>query len=220
MIDAYTPMPPQRLITREGYPFMIICAVPAALFAAWGWYAASAAFLGLFVFVCFFFRNPERAIPANPACILAPADGRVISVCPLKRAPYLDGPATKVSIFMSVLDVHVNRLPVSALVRRVDYQPGAFFIASRDKASEHNERNALVLEDGQGRLLAMVQIAGLVARRIVCYMRSGDRGGAGDRVGMIRFGSRVDLYVPPPHSIEVKPGDRVKAGKDVIGRWT
>lgn len=219
MISAYSPEPIQRAIAREGYPFLIFSGMLAVFFFIVGWIPAVAVSVALGIFVAYFFRNPVRSIPEGKDVIVSPADGRVISVSEVKDVPFLEGPATKVSIFMSVLNVHINRMPVSAEVKDVAYHTGKFLVASLDKASEHNERNTLMLEDDKGRRMTMTQIAGLVARRIVCYVRPGDRKGVGDRFGLIRFGSRVDLHIPTPHSIEVSVGDRVKGGSSIIGRW-
>lgn len=219
MTTAYAPMPSQRAIAREGYPFLVICALPAIAFAALGWVFTSAAFVCAFAFVTFFFRNPNREIPLEDGLILAPADGKVISVEKLNSVPFLEGEVTRLSIFMSVFNVHVNRMPVSATVREVSYRPGRFLVASLDKASEENESNTIIMEQPGGRKLAMTQIAGLVARRIVCYVKPGDFKLAGERFGLIRFGSRVDLYLPSAHTVNVSVGNKVRAGASIIGRW-
>lgn len=218
-LTAYHPMPRQMPVAREGYPFIGI-ALGAALFLwlaglPWGFVVMS----GVAGCVACFFRNPRRVPPASPGLVVAPADGRVLSVTPQVTAPYTGRSATRVSIFMSVMNVHINRFPVAARVTRAVYHAGRFLVASVDKASEHNERNGLVLEDEAGREFVMVQIAGLVARRIVCYVREGDRRGLGERFGLIRFGSRVDLYLPPEVSIAVRPGDRTRSGETVVGRF-
>jgi phosphatidylserine decarboxylase len=218
MESAYAPKPTQRFIAREGYPFILICVAACALCSFFS-YPLAALWVGAGLFVAFFFRNPKRVAPSNEDLIISPADGRIVAVQPLADAPYVGGPAIKVSIFMSVLNVHMNRMPVGGTVREVVYKPGKFLVASLDKASEHNEQNILVLERPCGRKLAMVQIAGLVARRIICYVKPGDTLIAGTRLGLIRFGSRVDLYLPTPNTIDVKLGDRVKAGTTIIGRW-
>lgn len=220
MMTAFAPMPTQRCIAREGYPFLFISAAFAITAFVLGWVVPGIAITLLFVFIVYFFRNPERVIPQDSGLILAPADGRIIRIETVPDAPHLGGPATKVSIFMSVFNVHINRMPMRATIEKVLYRPGKFFVASLDKACKHNEQNTLVLKDEGGRRMAMTQIAGLVARRIVCYMRPGDSRNAGDRFGLIRFGSRVDLYLPQPHSVDIAVGDRVKGGSSVIGRWT
>lgn len=219
MESAYAPKPTQRFIAREGYPFILICVAACALCSFFS-FALAALWVVVGLFVAFFFRNPERIAPTEEDFIISPADGRIVAVQPLEDAPHVGGPATKVSIFMSVLNVHMNRMPIRGTVRDVIYKPGKFLVASLDKASEHNEQNVLVIERPSGHKLALVQIAGLIARRIVCYVKPGDDLSAGERFGLIRFGSRVDMYLPVPSSIEVKVGDRVRAGTTVIGRWT
>ncbi|MFH0798957.1 MAG: phosphatidylserine decarboxylase family protein [Pseudomonadota bacterium] len=218
-ITAYRPSPRQSYIAREGYPFIAIAIAAVLLLRATGCFAAWIFMLGVAGFVAFFFRNPERVPPDEAGLVIAPADGRILSVTEGVVAPCTGRESTKVSIFMSVLNVHINRFPVAAKVKRVAYSAGRFLVASLDKASEANERNALVLEDESGRELVMVQIAGLVARRIVCYVREGDFRARGERFGLIRFGSRVDIYLPPGAKIGVRPGDRVKSGESVIGRF-
>ncbi len=219
--SAFAPSPTQYLIAREGFPFIFMCLAPAVLCALMGWLIPCLALCALAGCVAYFFRNPTRVAPDDPQAIISPADGRIIAVHQMQTAPFIEAPGTKVSIFMSVLNVHINRMPMTARIRDVIYRPGTFMVASLDKASEHNERNAFVLEGEGGRTLAMVQIAGLVARRIVCYLRPGDTRPVGARVGLIRFGSRVDLYLPQSHAhtIDVHVGDRVRAGESIIGRW-
>lgn len=219
MESAYAPKPTQRLIAREGYPFILVCVGACALCSFFS-YVLAAIWVAAGLFVAFFFRNPERVPPKDADAIVSPADGRICAIEELDDSPHIGGPAVKVSIFMSVLNVHMNRMPIAAGISDVIYKPGKFLVASLDKASEHNERNILVLERHSGGKLAMVQIAGLIARRIVCYVKPGDHLDAGDCFGLIRFGSRVDLFLPKPNTIEVKMGDRVRAGKTVVGRWS
>jgi phosphatidylserine decarboxylase len=219
MKSAYSPEPVQRAVAREGYPFLIFLFMVAVFFFILGWLAVVAFCMALFAFVVFFFRNPNRKVPQGDDLIVSPADGRVIAVEELDHAPLIEGPATKVSIFMSVLNVHINRMPVKAVIKEIRYRPGKFLVASLDKASEHNESNTIMMEDEKGRRLAMSQIAGLVARRIVCYVKTGDIRNIGQRLGLIRFGSRVDLYITTPHTLEVSVGNKVKGGSSIIGRW-
>lgn len=219
MNPTFSPIPPQRIVTREGYPFITICLVLSILCLALGWILSGLVFTALTVFVVFFFRNPVRIPPDDPQAIVAPADGRVIFIEPLEEAPFINCSGTKVSIFMSVFNVHVNRMPITGSVHDVIYRPGKFMVASLDKASEQNERNVIVVDGDNGKRLAFAQIAGLIARRIVCYLHVNDHLNVGERIGLIRFGSRVDLYIPTPHAISVKVGDRVKSGETVIGRW-
>jgi phosphatidylserine decarboxylase len=211
-------MPKQMFIAREGFPFIAIALMGAGALWLVGLPTGALVMFGFAAFTAFFFRNPERMPPEPADLIVAPADGRILSVEKGVSAPHTGRESTKVSIFMSVLNVHINRFPVTSRVVDAVYNAGKFFVASLDKASEHNERNALVLEDAAGRQYVMVQIAGLVARRIVCYMKPGDTLGRGERFGLIRFGSRVDLYLPTDVEVEVKPGQRTTAGETVIGR--
>jgi phosphatidylserine decarboxylase len=215
---AYRPRPRQAFIAREGYPFIGIALIAALLMWMTGWNSGGMALLLLASFVAYFFRNPKRTVPEGDGLVVAPADGRVVEIRSSVDAPHTGHPSTIVGIFMSVLDVHINRLPVSARVKKIVYHAGNFLVASLDKASEQNERNALILEDDQGREFVLVQVAGLIARRIVCYLRNGDQGRQGQRFGLIRFGSRVDIYMPLGTPIEVKKGDRVRAGESIIGR--
>jgi phosphatidylserine decarboxylase len=218
-VDAYRPRPKQFFIASEGFPFIAAGLGFLLLFAVAGLSFLVLIFIFLVTFTAFFFRNPGRVTPLNGDLIIAPADGKVIRVESGVTAPHLEKPATKVSIFMSVMNVHVNRFPIKAAVKGVFYHPGKFFVASLDKASEHNERNAVVLADEKNREIEMVQIAGLVARRIVCYVRDGDCLDAGERFGLIRFGSRVDLYITSEVEVAVREGQKVVAGETVIGRF-
>jgi phosphatidylserine decarboxylase len=174
-------------------------------------------FLALTVFCLNFFRDPERVIPQAPDLAVSPADGRITAV--LSRPDPLSGTARPcVSIFMNVFNVHVNRSPVAASVKTIAYHPGLFLNASLDKASRDNERCAYLLEDSDGALWSVVQIAGLIARRIVCRVEEGDRLARGERLGMIKFGSRLDVYLPEGWSPSVAPGDRVLGGLSVLAR--
>lgn len=209
---------------REGYPFIIFSSVLTLLLALSAWklcslilaFPAAIAFL-LTLFVLYFFRNPERTPPADEKAVVAPADGRVILVERVSETP-LGCEALKISIFMSVFNVHVNRVPFSGLVADVSYHKGKFFDARHGRASFENERNAIILNADGGVRIAFVQIAGLIARRIVCYPRLGDRLVRGERYGLIRFGSRVDVFLPTEVQPLVKLGDRTVAGETVLGR--
>lgn len=179
------------------------------------------AWLGaLFTLFClYFFRDPERVPPDRPGLLLAPADGKVVSVAPAQPPPELGlgtAPRWRVAIFLSVLDVHVNRIPADGTVTRIAYRHGAFLNASLDKASEQNERNALAIRLLDGREIAVVQIAGLIARRILCHAREGEAVRAGDRFGIIRFGSRTDLYLPEGVLPLVAVGQRMIGGETVL----
>lgn len=214
--SAYKSRPGQRYIAREGYPFIAIALAVAFLLWEMGAGIFCMLMLGVAAFVAFFFRNPTRFPPQEEGVIIAPADGRILKVTENVTAPGTGANSTKISIFMSVLNVHINRFPVTARVKQVFYSAGKFLVASLDKASEHNERNLLVLEDEKGRQFVMVQIAGLVARRIICYVKEGDFLPIGERFGLIRFGSRVDLYLPTGFTVKIKIGDKVRSGETVI----
>jgi len=203
-----------------GRPFIIGGAVAALLgwpILGWGWLF----WLGLLFtgFCLYFFRDPERVPPATPGLALAPADGKVVSVAravPPAELGLGPEPRWRVAIFLSVLDVHVNRVPADGTVTRIAYRAGAFVNASLDKASDENERNAIALRLPDGRDLAVVQIAGLIARRILCDIREGDMVTAGDRFGIIRFGSRTDVYLPPGVLPMVREGQTMIGGETVI----
>lgn len=203
---------------RAGYPFIAIGVVVAAVglfVGAWlSWIGVAFA-----LFCLYFFRNPERVPPLRPDAVLAPADGRVVMVGPAVPPEDLGmGPAPRwrVAIFLSVLDVHINRVPFAGVVTRVAYRHGAFVSASMDKASDSNERNAVAVRLADGREMAVVQIAGLIARRIICHVREGDVVETGARFGLIRFGSRTDLYLPEGVKPLVTPGQYMIGGETVI----
>jgi phosphatidylserine decarboxylase len=202
-------------IAREGWPYVLTLVGAGGLLAALHWYAAGGTLLALGLFCAFFFRDPERDIPEAAGLVLSPADGKVVDV-----ASPVDGPlgpgSTRVSIFLSIFDVHVNRAPIAGRVERVDYTPGEFLPAFDDKASLRNEQNSVVLGDGRTRV-AFKQIAGLIARRIVFRKQVDDRVERGERVGLIKFGSRVDVFLPETTRLRAKRGDRVRGGSSVIG---
>ncbi|MFQ5904368.1 MAG: phosphatidylserine decarboxylase family protein [Candidatus Binatia bacterium] len=208
-------------IARDGYPFILPAALLALLALAMGWKWAGLG-LGL-VALAFvgFFRDPERVPPGGEELILSPADGKIVGIKEAaKEKGGLFGEAgTRVSIFLSPLDVHVNRAPVKGRVEEVQYQRGRFFAAYKEKASQSNEQNALRIVDPKGRRLGVVQIAGVVARRIVCYVKRGDSLERGQRLGLIMFGSRVDLFLPGGSRVEVVKGQRVSGGETIIGRF-
>lgn len=184
-----------------------------------GWSIVAAILFGLALFVLWFFRNPERAIPAEPGAIVSPADGRVLSVERVYESRVFKEDMQRVSIFMGLTDVHVNRIPASGRIVGMVYNPGKFLSAFKEKASLDNEQHALVLETTEGQRMLFVQIAGLVARRIVTWVREGDLVQRGSRYGLIRFGSRMDVYLPLGTRIRVKPGERVAGGSSVLGVW-
>jgi phosphatidylserine decarboxylase len=203
-------------IAREGWPYILTLVAAGGLLAAVRWYGVGATLVALGLFCAFFFRDPDREIPDAAGLVLSPADGRVVDV-----ASPVDGPlgpgSTRVSIFLSIFDVHVNRAPIAGRVERVDYTPGEFLPAFDDKASLRNEQNSVLLSDGPTRV-AFKQIAGLIARRIVFRKRVDDRVERGERVGLIKFGSRVDVFLPAGARVEVERGDRVRGGSSVIGQ--
>jgi len=207
------------MIAPEGVPFVLAGAVLALACSLW-WpksLPVSVAAILLTAFVAWFFRDPARTPPSVPGSVISPADGRILysGDCPPGR--YFAEPGKKVSVFMSILDVHVNRAPVSGKVAAVEYHPGRFHIASVDKASLDNEQNGVRIVTDGGQAVAYVQIAGMVARRVVCDLAEGDRVRQGQRVGMIRFGSRVDILMPAATELRVRTGDRVRAGESVVG---
>jgi phosphatidylserine decarboxylase len=198
-------------MAKDAWYFLVPLLLLAAL--AWfvGWMWGALVLLGAGVFVAFFFRDPDRAIPADPLAIVSPADGRVIKV--QSEA----GGGSRLSIFLSVFNVHVNRAPIEGEIIRQEHRPGRFHVASDDRASVENEQ--LVITIRGRRDLTFSLIAGIVARRIVPWRNPGDTVGKGDRIALIRFGSRADLMIPADCELSVKPGDRVYAGKSVIARW-
>jgi len=205
-------------IAREGYPFILIALFCIIVVWILGREWLEFLFVPLFVFVVAFFRDPERVIPDDPKAITSPADGRVIKVEKVRDDRFLKTDVLRICIFMNVFNVHVNRVVASGRVVDVIYNPGRFFNASLDKASMHNEQNAVIME-AEGRKFAFNQIAGLIARRIVCYARAGMKYEKGQRFGLIRFGSRVDVYLPAGCSPAVKVGEKVRAGSSVLGYW-
>lgn len=202
-------------IAAEGWGFILVPLVLAILFAWTGWVKVALVLGVVAAFMAFFFRDPERAAPAIPGAILAPADGRVVDVRVGVDDPFV-GPAQAVSIFLSPLDVHVNRSPLAGLVVGVEYRPGAKMAAYRPEASDRNERTTIAIQ-GEAARVVVRQIAGVLARRIVCRVRPGDKLASGERFGLIKFGSRTDLIVPASVQLSVKRGDRVLGGSTVVG---
>jgi len=206
---------PHPIIAREGWLYTALAMIVAAL-VTWlfGWW--SLPFWIIAVFVLQFFRDPPREIPQGEGLVLCPADGRVIVVGKAPDPYRNNAESLKISVFMNVFNVHSNRSPVDAVVHRVDYAAGLFVNASFDKASTDNERNAMVMEMADGTQLSCVQVAGLIARRILCYAKAGDRLARGQRYGFIRFGSRVDVYLPPGARPRVAIGDKVSASSTIL----
>ncbi|NIO17770.1 MAG: phosphatidylserine decarboxylase family protein [Deltaproteobacteria bacterium] len=205
-------------MAKEGIPFIlafVIAAVVVRLLIP-GSKSIPVLLIFLAAFTAYFFRDPERTVPDRPNVVISPADGKVVYVGEGEKGHYFEGPAKKVSIFMSILDVHVNRSPVSGVVREIIYNRGKFFNANSDKASLSNEQNWVIMEKSSQKI-AFVQIAGLVARRIVCKIAKGQSLDMGQKVGLIMFGSRIDLYLPQSAEVTVTPGMKVRAGESVIG---
>ena len=205
-------------IAQPGLKYVVLAILTTGTAFYFGWMAVAWIFSGLTVFVAWFFRDPERTAPEGDNNLISPADGKIIIIDDLDDSEYLDGPCKKISIFMNVFNVHVNRMPMSGLVEQVLYHPGKFMNASFDKASIHNERNALVVKADNGHRYAVVQIAGLIARRIVNCVSVGDQLKTGDRYGMIQFGSRLDLYLPIDFNVGIKMGEKTIAGSTIIGQ--
>ncbi len=208
---------PHPLIAREGWPFLgvaVVCSLVAS--ALWGWLGALPFWL-INLFVLQFFRDPARHAPAGEGLVLSPADGRIVAVEETDD-PWLKRRALKISVFMNVFNVHSNRAPVDGEVKGHWYNPGKFVNADLDKASTENERNALWFQTQAGKDVTCVQVAGLIARRILCYAQPGDRFSRGQRYGFIRFGSRVDVYLPTDAKPRVALGDKVHASSDVLAQ--
>ncbi len=206
------------MFTKEGHPWVFGSVILFMVTLPLGRWWISMPLGLLTAFSAWFFRNPEREIPDDDDVYVSPADGKILRVSDVKEDRYLYRPMRKVEIFMSPLDVHVNRIPRTGTVIDTAYTRGKFVNASLDKASTDNEQNAVVVRDRQGRDYMFVQISGFVARRIVSYVRAGKEVELGQRMGMIKFGSRLDVYLPPDAEVGVRAGDRVKAGESVIGR--
>ncbi len=207
------------MIAPEGWPFVLApLALAAAVFLLLPrWMPAGVLLAIVAAFCAWFFRNPERHPPQGAGVVVSPADGKIVFAGDVPPGLYNPEPGKRVSVFMNVFDVHVNRAPVSGTVVSVRYNPGKFLVASVEKASLENEQNAVLLETADGKRVGYVQIAGLIARRIVCDLAPGQAVRQGQRVGMIRFGSRVDVLLPASAALKVRPGDRVTAGESIVG---
>jgi phosphatidylserine decarboxylase len=203
-------------IAKEGYPFIFFCAFTALICALLGFSIAALTGLVLTTFVTWFFRDPARVVPEDQNAVVCPADGRVIIIKEIDDDRFLKGRAVKISIFMNVFNVHVNRIPFGGTVENICFKPGKFYSADKAKAALHNEYCALTMISPAGFRYCVVQVAGLLARRIVCRAEIGDTIAAGDRYGLIRFGSRVDIYLPPDTITTVKLRQKVKAGETIL----
>ena len=211
-------------VAREGLPFIAVFLAATLIAALWarggGWGARTTLPATLFVltlFVVYFFRDPERRVPRDPDIVASPADGTVMSVAEVAGEAFMDGPATRVTIFLSIFNVHVQRAPLAGRVDAYAYRPGRYLAAWREEAGSENEQASLGLTTAEGPVVVR-QVAGLVARRIVTYPREGDSVPKGERIGLIRFGSRVDLFLPADWDVTVGPGDKVRGGETPVAR--
>ncbi len=202
-------------IAKEGFLFIAPPLALAVLFLGVGWWPLGVVFLLLAAAFVFFFRDPARKIPEDERLVLSPADGKVLTVDTLPSHPDLPGPVTRVCIFLSLFDVHLTRAPLTGTVRRVDYHPGKFFPAYRDEAGKLNESNTLLIQ-GEKLAVSLKQIVGVAARRIKCFVRANDRIVRGQKIGLMYFGSRVEICLPPGTKIKTDVGQKVKAGESVI----
>jgi phosphatidylserine decarboxylase len=207
---------PHPIIAKEGWPFLAGALILSIVVTS-GWRWWSIPFWLATLFILQFFRDPPRSVPADADAVISPADGRIVAV-EKARDPYLDRNALKISVFMNVFNVHSNRSPVDGVVRKGWYFAGKFLNAALDKASLENERNALWIHTESGADVTCVQVAGLIARRILCYVKPKDRLKKGQRFGFIRFGSRVDVYLPPEAKPQASVGDKVFAGETILAR--
>ena len=205
---------------REGHSRIFGLGITCLITNILGFPTLGLVLLALTLFVAFFFRDPERTVPGDDRCIIAPADGKVVTIeTNIQETRFLNAPTTRVGIFMSPLDVHVNRIPISGVVEAVRYQAGQFRPAFAADATAVNEQNAVTVSDSQGRRVLFVQVAGILARRIICHLQGGERVTQGDRYGLIMLGSRVDVYCPPEVHVRVQVGQLVRAGETVIAEY-
>lgn len=204
-------------VAREGYPFVGFAAFVTIIFALLGYDIIAFWAMLLTGFVLYFFRDPSRIIPAAPDALVSPADGKVILVEKVFDDRFVNEQVYKVSIFMNVFNVHVNRVPFAGTVNAITYSPGRFYSADTERGALENEFCAVTMATEAGQRFAVVQVAGLIARRIVCWAEQGDALSRGQRFGLIRFGSRVDLYLPLETQLEIATGQKVKAGETVLG---
>jgi phosphatidylserine decarboxylase len=205
-------------IHRAGYPLIFGSAFVTIILALLGLTVLTLIGLVATIFTCAFFRDPDRVIPDRPETVVSPADGKIIFVGKVADSPYELGETFKISIFMSVFNVHVNRIPFTGRIKDIQYYPGKFFSANLDKASKKNEHNAVLLETEQGKDICFVQVAGLIARRIICYISPQDQVLRGQRFGIICFGSRLDVYLPVDADVDVNVGDMVQAGTSILAK--
>ena len=212
------PRPTAFPIATAGYPFIYAAAFSAAIFALLGIKGLALMMLAVTFCICFFFRDPDRVIPTVENAVVSPADGKVIVASKEKDCAYYNGPCTKISIFMTVFNVHVNRMVAEGNVTDIAYYPGKFYAADKDKAAMENENNAVFLETGSGQKICVVQVAGLIARRIICMVQKDELLKRGQKFGLICFGSRLDVYLPEDFAVNVAVGEKVKAGTSILGQ--
>ncbi len=205
-------------LAREGYPFIALAGFFTFILALTGPIVLALVGLIVTVFIIYFFRDPARVTPNDPEAVICPADGKVICIKEIEDDRFFTGKSLKISIFMNIFNVHVNRIPLTGTVRNVSFKPGKFYSADKDKAALHNEYCAVSLATAAGIPYTVVQVAGLIARRIVCRAEQNDKVAAGERYGLIRFGSRVDLYLPPGTRAEVDLQKHVRAGETILAR--
>jgi phosphatidylserine decarboxylase len=202
-------------MVREGYTFGLPVLALGAAALLLHWVAAGAVLVALALFVFSFFRDPERVIPGEPGAVVSPADGRVVVVT---EEEFAGKPGKRISIFLAVWNVHVNRAPAAGTIAKVEYRPGKFYGAMRARASFENEQNIIHLSTETGEMM-FKQIAGWIARRVICWKKPGDKVARGERIGLVRFGSRVDVWLPREAEIVVTPGQTVRGGSSVLARW-
>jgi phosphatidylserine decarboxylase len=202
-------------MVRDGYKFAAPPLILGVVAAALGWPVSCIVLLLATAMVAYFFRDPDRTAPADPSLVVSPADGRVMEVV---NEPFEGRSGRRISIFLAVWNVHVNRSPMAGRVARVEYRPGRFWAAMRSRASAENEQNVIHLETAQGTIV-FKQIAGWIARRVVCWKSVGDQVGRGERIGLIRFGSRMDVWLPDGATVVARPGQHVAGGMSVLARW-
>lgn len=207
-------------VAREGLLFSLPLAITTVILAIAEMYWVTAFFFVVTSFVIWFFRDPKRNIPEEEKAVVSPADGRVIKIEEVREDTILKGEFKKISIFMNIFNVHVNRIPCSGKVDVIQYKKGKFFSANLDKASSLNERNSVLVKTDDGKVVLTIQIAGIIARRIVCWIKEGIEVEKGQRFGLIRFGSRLEVFLPHDSTISVKVGDKVKGGETPIGYLT
>ena len=208
--------PQEPRVAKEGAPFFVPPAIIAGFSLLIGWHNFAWWCLVLALLVGLFFRNPRRYIVDEQSAITAPADGKLVEITDVMKEPITGKSLRRVSIFLSVLDVHTNRYPVSGKIEKVHYNPGKFLAAFNEKASTDNEQQSTVIKADNNDTIVVTQIAGLIARRIVCYAKEGEQACKGQLMGLIRFGSRVDLWLPESYNILVKPGQRIRSGETIM----